>query len=389
MHNIDLDKNKIVLGISGGVDSTTAALLLLEKGYEVYGLYFNIHDDGEQGRASALRALTEAYAAKNPVISMDEVENKYFIYRNVKSEFERIVIEDFCNEYMNGRTPNPCIVCNPAIKFRLLAEAADEKGAFYIATGHYAGIYMDTDANKAYIKVAASRKDQSYMLYRLPQKILKRIIFPLAEFESKSMTRELAESMGMSNAKLSDSQEICFVENGCDHGDYIKEWADKSTKGLSINSIDMTPLQEGNFTDKMGNVLGKHKGIVNYTIGQRKKLGIALGKPAFVTEINPNDNTIVLGENEELFKTHAIIDNIFFSETDGVTLPNGITEKELTAKVRYAAPRAAAKICLSEESSDTLEIVFDVPQRAMTPGQSIVLYDGDIVIGGGRILKTI
>lgn len=408
--NITLDKNKIVLGISGGVDSTTAALLLLEKGYEVYGMYFNIHDSGEEGRKAALRALIEAYKASNVEISNFEVESKYFIYRDVNKIFNDIIVSDFCTEYLSGRTPNPCVVCNPAIKFRLLKEAADEAGAYHFATGHYADVYSEEASGISYIKASTSRKDQSYMLYRLPQEIVSRVMFPLASFENKDEIRAIAEQMGMSNAKQSDSQEICFVPDGVNYADYISEWVENSCR------FNETAFEAGDFVDKDGNVLGRHKGIVNYTIGQRKGLGIALGKPAFVTEINASDNTVVLGDNEELFKHNVIIDDVFFTETNGSRVPEGIEERVLTAKVRYAAPRAAAHVRIcgddvcgtaisdfavpgSESAHDTscdagvacrkmLEVVFEVPQRAMTPGQSLVIYDGDLVIGGGRIIKT-
>lgn len=378
--NINLDKNKIVLGISGGVDSTTAALLLLEKGYEVYGLYFNIHQDGEEGRIVALKALTEAYKAVKPEISTVTVENRYFIYKDVKQLFNEIVVSDFVNEYLAGRTPNPCIVCNPSIKFRLLIDAANEVGAYYIATGHYADTYTDNESGKSYIKASSSKKDQSYMLYRLPQEVVKRVVFPLASFSDKDKIREIAENMGMSNSDKKDSQEICFIEDNRTHGDFIDDWTGNTGKLLT--------LKEGNFINREGTVLGKHKGVVNYTIGQRKGLGIALGKPAFVTELNSDNNTVVLGENEELLKTNVIIDRLFFAETDGSDIPSDLEGKELTGKIRYAAPRACAKVLKGNEQG-TVTVMFENPQRAMTPGQSLVLYDGDLVIGGGRIINVL
>ena len=370
---------KIVLGISGGVDSTTAALLLLRDGYEVYGLYFNIHGNGEEGRKAALNALTEAYKAVKPEIPTVDVQNNYFIYKDVKSIFNDIVITDFVNEYLNGRTPNPCIVCNPAIKFKLLLEAADEVGASFIATGHYADTYHDEDKNVSYIRCAESRKDQSYMLYRLPQEVVRRVVFPLAKYIDKEEVRMIAETMGMSNAKLSDSQEICFIEDNRSHGDYIDDWT-----GNTGNHLTLRP---GNFVDKDGKVLGKHKGVVNYTIGQRKGLGIALGKPAFVTELNADDNTVVLGESEELFRNRVVIDKLFFAETNGNRIPEGIEDRTFTAKIRYAALKSAATAKEGPEPQ-TLEVIFETPQRAMTPGQSLVIYENDLVIGGGRIIKT-
>lgn len=411
----DIKNNKIVLGISGGVDSTTAALLLLEKGYDVYGMYFNIHEGSTGEREAAETALKEAYAAYEKKLSESgaggkeavQYSDEKFIYIDASQEFKNIVISDFCREYSLGRTPNPCIVCNPNIKFKLLCETADKIGAYYIATGHYADIAFvpDRSGGTYYIKAADSKKDQSYMLYRLPQEVIKRLVLPLSEFAEKEETRNIARENNLSSAEKSDSQEICFIENGTDHAEFIKTFG---------NVISGT--EEGDFVDSTGKVLGQHKGIVNYTIGQRKGLGIALGHPVFVTDIDCKKNTITLGENEELFKSSVIIGDLFFTETGGAAVPSGIHKKNLTAKVRYAAPRATVKIaaedsrkCEKESTScaadaaascqsasapskcccETLTLIFEKPQRAMTPGQSLVMYDGDLVIGGGRIIKAL
>lgn len=349
-----LMKNKVILGLSGGVDSTAAALLLKEKGYDVTGLYFDIMPEGSGSASERQRAET---AAKE--LGID------FIYKNVSSEFDKIVIGNFCSEYMKGRTPNPCIVCNPAVKFKTLIDAADEAGAFYIATGHYADTYYD--GSRWYIKRASNlKKDQSYMLYRLEQDVISRLILPLNDVEDKEQVRQLARSRALENSDAKDSQEICFISDEDNYKDFL------GRRGF------VTP--KGDFTDCHGNVLGEHQGILNYTIGQRKGLGIALGKPAFVTSIDSENNRVILGDNEELFNREIISgENIIIDE-------NFSSADNITAKIRYAAMPAAAR--LEKLSDGRIKTVFEEPQRAATPGQSIVFYKGDLVIGGGFISQT-
>ena len=366
--NSHIKNKKIVLGISGGVDSTTAALLLLEKGFDVYGMYFNIHEQGDGERDRAQQALCEAYCACGK--SAKDAGEK-FLYRDASEEFRKIVIADFCREYGAGRTPNPCTLCNPKIKFHLLAEAADEIGADFLATGHYASVSYDEIKNIYYITESASKKDQSYMLYRLPQKVLRRLILPLEEYASKEDVRSIAAKNKLSNAAQSDSQEICFIDDGMDKADFIKRQGGK------------TGITEGNFIDQNGKVLGYHKGLVNYTVGQRKGLGIALGYPVFVTSLDSAHNTVTLGKSEELFQTEVWICDLFFTETSGEQLPDLIEEKKLAAKIRYAAPKSEVRII--QKQKGTLRLRFETPQRAMAPGQSLVLYEGSRVIGGGRI----
>lgn len=351
----NLDRKKIVLGLSGGVDSTAAALILQKRGFEVIGLYFNVlgsfcincEKNAAEGRAKAQRTA-------------DKLGIK-LICKDMSADFDKKVIEPFCDDYIHGRTPNPCIICNPEIKFRTLTDTADEEGAYYIATGHYAGTWQDPEDGKWYIKKAANaKKDQSYMLYRLGQDVISRLIMPLETYESKDEIREIARMAQTGNSEDRDSQEICFVDPSDTYIDFLKR------RGFE------TP--EGDFIDSSGNVLGKHKGIANYTIGQRKGLGIALGKPAFVTEIDSEKNTVVLGENADLFSCKV--------ESTGNVLYKQISN--VTAKIRYAAPPAEAVLITGED--DTIITEFSEPQRAATPGQSIVFYDEDIVIGGGFIV---
>ncbi|MDO4177252.1 MAG: tRNA 2-thiouridine(34) synthase MnmA [Bacillota bacterium] len=348
------DRNKVILGLSGGVDSTAAALILQKQGYEVIGLYFNVLSDFcmncdknvAEGRKKAERAAQQL-----------GIE---LVYRDMSADFDKIVVDNFCSEYMSGRTPNPCIICNPEIKFRALVEAADELGAYHIATGHYAGTYYDAKADKWFIRKSANEaKDQSYMLYRLTQEQISRLVLPLEGYSDKEEIRTLARSAGVDNAEDKDSQEICFVDKDDTYLDFL------SRKGCKA--------PEGPFLDAEGRVLGTHKGICSYTIGQRKGLGIALGRPAFVTEIDADRNAVILGENEDLFSNVV--------ESTGNILCKQINNVQ--AKIRYAAKPADAVLSFDDEGN--VKVVFAEAQRAATPGQSIVFYDGDLVIGGGFI----
>ena len=243
-----MKNKKVVLGLSGGVDSTTAALLLQEKGYEVIGLYFDAMGKGRED-AGAVRA---EMAAKQLGIK--------FLYRDVSDIFREKVIGNFCSEYVCGRTPNPCIVCNPDVKFKTLLAAADEEGADWIATGHYAGTYQDPESEEWFIRRAKSEaKDQSYMLYRLGEDVISRLILPLNDAEDKEAVREIARKKALKNAEDKDSQEICFIEDGDDYKAFLRR-----------NGCD---LPKGDFVDADGNILGEHQGILHYTIGQRKESG--------------------------------------------------------------------------------------------------------------------
>ncbi|MEG1469333.1 MAG: tRNA 2-thiouridine(34) synthase MnmA [Anaerovoracaceae bacterium] len=349
--------NKIVLGLSGGVDSTTAALLLKNKGFEVVGFYFDVLGKNQQGVQEAKKVAEQL-----------DIE---FISKDVSKEFGDIVIGDFCNEYINGRTPNPCIVCNPNVKFKQLIEVADSVSADFIATGHYAQIHHDENMDKYYVKMGENvSKDQSYMLYRLGQNVLSRLVFPLGDVADKEETRELARKNNLSNADKKDSQEICFIdEKKDDYVSYIKH------QGYQIKT--------GNFIDPKGKILGQHSGLINYTIGQRKGLGITFGKPVFVTKINSKDNTVTLGENEDLMINDVYSKDNFFTINSSGEFPEEYQGKEIFAKIRYAAKPAAAR--LYKDKDGFVKTTFVHKQRASTPGQSIVFYQDDLVIGGGFI----
>lgn len=350
-----LDKKKVILGLSGGVDSATAALLLQKQGYEVTGLYFDVSRENIEGRRAAEQAANELGIP--------------FLYENVHDSFEKTVVENFCGEYLAGRTPNPCVVCNPGIKFQTLIKAADQEGAFHIATGHYARTVYTPETGWTIRQAASEKKDQSYMLYRLPASVIERLLLPLANMEDKEAARKIARKEGMFNAEAKDSQEICFLGDNENYVDFIRN------RGFQI--------QEGEFINKKGEVLGRHKGLLYYTIGQRKGLGITFGKPVFVTRMDPAAGTVELGEQEDLFSREVICAGSFFPSSGNETMPAFLEGRQIKAKIRYAAKPAAARI---ESLADgRIKTIFETPQRAATPGQSIVFYAGDQVVGGGFI----
>ncbi len=343
------DANKVILGLSGGVDSTAAALLLKEKGLDVIGLFLDMTGDENTEMLKAQQAAKEL-----------EIP---FVYKDASKEFSEKIVSDFLEEYSHGRTPNPCVICNPLIKFQSLLDVADEMEAPFIATGHYARTYFDQDLKAWFIRRGVnSKKDQSYILYRLPQSVLMRLIMPLGDIPHKEDVRALVREKDLSNAALRDSQEICFIGKGDNYISFLE------SKGIKS--------QPGNFIDEEGNILGPHKGIIYYTIGQKKGLGGSFGRPMYVNRINTEDNTIVLSRDEQdLFKYRVVSkDNIFNIPFEGL---------RVDAKLRYAAKPAPAFIRPIEDNK--IEAIFDEPQRAPTPGQSIVFYLGDFVLGGGII----
>ena len=353
-----MSKQKVVVGLSGGVDSTAAALLLKEQGFEVTGAYLDV--------TGAAKDEAEA----NEIADMLGIK---MVSNDVSKEFSESVIADFCLGYTEGRTPNPCVICNPDVKFKHLMKAADEAGADFIASGHYANALYDEGAGCYFIgKAANERKDQSYVLYRLNQAILSRLMLPLGNFSSKTEVRDVLKKRGFKNAGLRDSQEICFISSGTSYPDYIK------TRGY--------PSKEGEFMDSGGKVIGVHKGIINYTVGQRKNLGASFGKPMFVVRIDQENNRVYLGGGEELFSREAISKFNFFPESGSGEMPERYDGVKVAAKARYTAE--AAEAVIQRVDNNTVKTVFSNPQRALTPGQSIVFYIGEKVIGGGIILKT-
>ncbi len=365
---MNLDKKKVIVGMSGGVDSSVAAYILKKQGYEVIGVTMKVwQDTGEDypEREDGCCGLSAVDDARRVAQKLDIP----FYVMNFKSVFKEKVIDYFVEEYLNGRTPNPCIACNKYIKFEELIKKAHSLGAYYVATGHYARIIHDEKSHRYLIKKSdAEKKDQTYTLYNLTQEQLKYMLMPLGEISSKEEVRKIAKEIGLDVANKPDSQEICFVPED-DYGKFIEENADKA-------------IVPGEFVDLDGNVLGKHKGIIHYTIGQRKGLGISLGKPAYVVNIIPEKNQVVLGNNEDVFSNGLIAEKVNFITFDELKDP-----VDVKAKIRYTARAEDAIIKPLEDGKFKIE--FIKPQRAITPGQAIVFYQDDILVGGGTILKAI
>jgi len=352
---------KVVVGMSGGVDSSVAAYLLLKKGYDVIGITLEVtpKDEGFFEREGGCCSLRDIEDARHVAYRLGI---PFYVF-NMRKNFKEKVIDNFIDEYLSGNTPNPCIRCNKFIKFEDLLNRSLGLGANYIATGHYAKI--ENRGSRYLLKRGNDvHKDQSYVLYNLTQDQLKHTLMPCGDY-TKDEIREIAYEIGLEVAKKPDSQEICFVIDD-DHGKFIKSQVPDK-------------VLPGNFVDKNGKVLGRHKGIVYYTIGQRKGLGIALGKPVFVIDINPLTNEVVIGDEEDLLKSSLIIKDVNLIGIDELKEP-----MEVMGKIRYAAKPSLATIYPLEDGKIKLE--FKEKQRAITKGQSCVLYDGDYVIGGGIIV---
>ncbi len=354
---------KVLVGMSGGVDSSVAAKVLKDSGYDVTGVTLKMFasEDIIETQTRTCCSLSDVEDARAVAYKLG-FEHLVFNFRDVFGEF---VIDKFIDSYVSGRTPNPCIECNRHIKFDKMLKRAEELGFDYIATGHYALKEYDEETGRWYLKRPADRsKDQTYVLYSLTQHQLEKTLFPLCGYE-KTEVRKIAEEAGLVNSRKPDSQDICFVPDG-KYAEFIKKHTDKGST-------------EGNFTDLQGNVLGKHTGIINYTIGQRKGLGIALGKPAFVVKKDVESNTVVLGSNEDLFTSELIAEDVNFMSVAGID-----GEKRVTAKPRYNCADSPATISMLPDGR--VKVVFDTPQRAVTSGQAVVFYDGDKVLGGGTIV---
>ncbi|WP_255347218.1 tRNA 2-thiouridine(34) synthase MnmA [Butyrivibrio sp. NC2002] len=351
--------SKIVVGMSGGVDSAVTAYLLKAAGHEVIGVTLKTWVS-ETGELSRCCEIDEAGAV------CDSLGIPFYAV-NCMMEFRKHVTEPFVDDYVNGRTPNPCVECNKYVKWEQLLKIADSMGAQYVATGHYA--YIDKLENGRYAVRQAeyAAKDQTYMLYKLTQEQLSRTIMPLGKL-SKDEVRKIAESAGIPVAHKADSQEICFVPDG-DYGNYIE-------------SQSMTDIpQSGNFVDEEGNVLGKHKGIIHYTVGQRRGLGLALGYHAYVKKIDVENNTVVISTNESLFSDEITCDDLNFMSIDNIA-----ENEEISAVARIRYHHAGEKAVIRRTGEDELSIKFEKPVRAATPGQSVVFYDNNgYVIGGGKI----
>ncbi len=355
---------RVLLGMSGGVDSSVSAILLKQQGYEVIGATMKLwcganEEEKEKNEKSILDAKKVC----------DTLGIEHYVF-DAQNEFEKYVIKDFIEQYKNAKTPNPCIECNKKIKFGYFFDKADELNCDYVATGHYARIEYSEKYNQYVLrKSSEEKKDQSYFLYTIPKEKLEKIIFPLQNFTSKEEIRKIAQENRLEVAEKKDSQEICFIQDNC----YQKFLENRINK-----------QKVGNIKLRSGEILGKHKGLIYYTIGQRKGIGISYKEPLYVTELNQDANEVIVGPESELYTKELFANNINWQ----VDL-NKKEDLKCLAKIRYRAKEAEATVKdkTIDCQNEMLEIEFKEPQRAITKGQSVVLYDENgIVLGGGKIL---
>ena len=354
---------KAIIAMSGGVDSSVAAYLMKEAGYDCAGATMKLYDN-PLASAPGQRACCTPSDTEDARNVASRLGMLYYVFP-MQEEFRRCVIDKFTDTYLNGGTPNPCIDCNRFLKFDALLAKARELGAEYIASGHYARREQDPDTGRFLLKKGLDpTKDQSYVLYSMTQDQLGHTLFPLGTY-TKTEIRRIAQEQGFINADKPDSQDICFVPDG-DYAAFIERYTGKES-------------EPGDFVDKEGHVLGKHKGQIHYTIGQRRGLGIAAPQSLYVCAKSLETNQVILGKKEDLLTSSCLVSDINLIPWDSLSAP-----VRCKVKTRYRQPEQPATV--EQIGEDLLKITFDEPQRAVTPGQAAVLYDGDLVLGGGTII---
>jgi tRNA-specific 2-thiouridylase len=361
------DRGTVLLGMSGGVDSSVAAALLVEQGYHVRGITLQVWEHEDESVAVSKRWQERGCCKVGIAKHVAKLLNIQHEVIDAREGFQKGVVDDFIHGYLTGTTPNPCVRCNERVKFGSLYHLAKDMGADFVATGHYARVQKSPDGTTALLKGYDGKKDQSYFLYRLSSSWLSQTLFPLGEMQ-KAEVWHRADAMGLPSEELKESQEICFVTQG-DYREFIKE-----NTPISI--------EPGNFTNTKGVTIGKHEGIAFYTPGQRKGLGVAFGERVYVQRVIPETNSVVLGSREELMTVNCHVSDLHLF--DIAALENGA---QIDVKVRYASPPVPAILEWIED--DTVLITFLSPQLALSPGQSAVFYQGNRVLGGGIIQRAL
>ncbi|MCI9177550.1 MAG: tRNA 2-thiouridine(34) synthase MnmA [Clostridia bacterium] len=361
------EKPRVLVGMSGGVDSSVAAALLKKQGYQVIGATMKLWEDRSsqeiEGGCCSFRAADDA----KQVCSKLQIPHYTF---NCETEFKQHVIDDFVHCYENCKTPNPCVECNKYLKFGAFYQKAIELECNYISTGHYAKVeYSEKYHTHVLKKSEAEKKDQTYFLYGIPKEVLPKMIFPLEKIPNKEEVRKIAEDYDLKVAHKKDSQEVCFIPDD-DYGKFLKE------------KVKLKP-KEGNIVLKDGTILGKHEGLIYYTVGQRKGMGIAYKEPLYVLRLNQEKNEVIVGTKQELYTNKLYANELNFLLDMDFSNPISIM-----AKIRYRSPEAKAilKVLKDKENRQIAEVIFEESQRAITPGQSVVFYLEDIVLGGGKIM---